>query len=268
MKRLPIYLLLDVSGSMSGSPIESVNKGIELLVSSLKAEPQAKDCACISVITYASEARQVRPLTSLDQFLAPSLSASGGTNLSRALDLASEKMKSEVVAGTDYYPLVFIMTDGDVGSVKGSLESFNKNKMGIVVACAAGSGANVEALKEVTPFVIRLDNAGQATISSFFKWISDSVASGNMKVEKAGAAIAGLKNLPSDIHVESLPKPAEGAKKLSFGLDAMIKAAIVDGYVTDKERAILIKKAVSEGYDEDEFSLILDAQIFEMNNKK
>ncbi|MFT6974643.1 MAG: hypothetical protein ACJA0E_000631 [Bermanella sp.] len=34
MRRLPVYLLLDTSGSMYGEPIESVTNGLETLLSS------------------------------------------------------------------------------------------------------------------------------------------------------------------------------------------------------------------------------------------
>ena len=39
-------------------------------------------------------------------------------------------------------------------------------------------------------------------------------------------------------------------------LEALISAALADGAITDKERNVLIKRAVSEGVDPDEFELI------------
>lgn len=44
-------------------------------------------------------------------------------------------------------------------------------------------------------------------------------------------------------------------------LEALISAAFIDGTISDKERAILIKRAVAEGIDPDEFELILDSRI-------
>ena len=40
-RRLPVYLLIDTSGSMRGEPIESVKVGIEAMLSSLRQEPYA-----------------------------------------------------------------------------------------------------------------------------------------------------------------------------------------------------------------------------------
>ncbi|RYD29479.1 MAG: tellurium resistance protein TerY, partial [Verrucomicrobiaceae bacterium] len=36
-RKLPVYLLLDTSGSMSGEPIEQVKTGVQMLLSALRA---------------------------------------------------------------------------------------------------------------------------------------------------------------------------------------------------------------------------------------
>ena len=41
MSRLPVYLLLDTSGSMSGEPIEAVKNGVQVLHSTLRKDPYA-----------------------------------------------------------------------------------------------------------------------------------------------------------------------------------------------------------------------------------
>ncbi|MBR2932453.1 MAG: hypothetical protein IKC30_06945 [Rikenellaceae bacterium] len=47
-------------------------------------------------------------------------------------------------------------------------------------------------------------------------------------------------------------------------LEELIRFAMQDGVVNEKERAILIKKAVSLGIDPDEFEMVLDARIQEI----
>ena len=51
-RRLPVYLLLDVSGSMAGDPIEAVKHGVRALISELRGDPQALETAYLSVITF------------------------------------------------------------------------------------------------------------------------------------------------------------------------------------------------------------------------
>ena len=41
MRRLPVYLLIDTSGSMKGEPIESVKVGIESMIATLRQDPYA-----------------------------------------------------------------------------------------------------------------------------------------------------------------------------------------------------------------------------------
>ena len=38
-RRLPVYLLIDTSGSMHGEPIEAVRSGIRLLQDTLNSDP-------------------------------------------------------------------------------------------------------------------------------------------------------------------------------------------------------------------------------------
>lgn len=51
-------------------------------------------------------------------------------------------------------------------------------------------------------------------------------------------------------------------------IEALIDAALVDGEITDKERAVLIKRAKEEGIDPDEFEMVLNARGFERNTVK
>ena len=202
MRRLPVYLLLDCSGSMFGEPIEAVKNGVQVLVSTLRQDPYALETAYLSIITFDSRAQQVTPLTELSAFQQPSIQASGCTALGEALSLLSECADREVTKTTpekkgDWKPLVFIMTDGEpTDDLNKGIADFNKRKWGMVVACAAGSGANTDTLKRITECVVSLDTADSATIKAFFKWVSASVSSGSMKVEETGAEATTLSELP------------------------------------------------------------------------
>lgn len=202
MRRLPVYLLLDISGSMYGEPIEAVKNGVQVLVSTLRSDPYALETACLSIITFNSSAQQIVPLTELSAFQMPSIDAGGCTALGEALALLANKIDSEVTKTTaevkgDWKPLVFIMTDGEpTDDLNKGLNEFKKKKFGMVVACAAGQGANTDTLKKITECVVQLDTADSATIKSFFKWVSASVSTGSQKVEDAGQEVTGLSELP------------------------------------------------------------------------
>jgi uncharacterized protein YegL len=201
MRRLPVYLVLDTSGSMTGDPIEAVKNGLEVLVRSLRQNPYALETAYLSVITFDSIVKQVTPLTELSTFQIPAIHASGGTSMGAALKLLADKINTEVQKSTadtkgDWKPLVFIMTDGEpTDTLSNGLAEFKKCKTGIVVACAAGSGANQMVLKQITEIVIALDTADTATISAFFKWVSASIGISSQKVD-SGKEVGGLDELP------------------------------------------------------------------------
>lgn len=84
-RRLPIYLLIDTSGSMTGEAIEAVRSGLQLLVSALRQDPYALETAYLSIITFDSEARQTVPLTDLPSFQLPTIQATGLTAMGSAL---------------------------------------------------------------------------------------------------------------------------------------------------------------------------------------
>ena len=119
MRRLPVYLLLDTSGSMRGEPIESVKVGLESMVSSLRQDPFALESVFMSIITFDREVKQILPLTELENLQLPEIVTpeSGPTHLGEALEMLCKKVDAEVKLSTsdekgDWMPLLFIMTDG------------------------------------------------------------------------------------------------------------------------------------------------------------
>jgi len=182
-RRLPVYLLLDTSGSMSGEPIEAVQNGLATLRSALNNEPQALETVHLSIITFNDRAQQDTPLTELSQFQIPQLRASGCTALGAALKLVAERAEVEVAKNTpeakgDWKPMVFLMTDGEpTDDISEGLAAFKKRKWGVVVACAAGMNANESVLKSITETVVRLDTASSEEFKALFQWISQSVVS-------------------------------------------------------------------------------------------
>ena len=92
MRRLPVYLLLDTSGSMYGEPIEAVKNGVQTLISTLRSDPYALETAYISIITFNTSAQQLTPLTELAAFQQPNIDASGCTALGEALNLLAQKI--------------------------------------------------------------------------------------------------------------------------------------------------------------------------------
>lgn len=202
MRRLPVYLLLDTSGSMTGEPIEAVKNGVQMMVHSLRQNPQAIETAFVSIITFDSEAKQLIPLTDLASFQTVDLKAAGTTALGAALSLLADKLENEVTKTTleqkgDWKPIVFIMTDGvPTDDWQAGFQKLKVVKKGLIVGCAAGNNADDKVLKEIADQVVRLSNTDADSIGKFFQWVSASIATTSTKVEETGIDLTKKDQLP------------------------------------------------------------------------
>ncbi|ONG38935.1 tellerium resistance protein TerY [Alkanindiges hydrocarboniclasticus] len=203
MRRLPVYILLDTSGSMRGEPIHSVNVGLQSMLSGLRQDPYALESVHLSIITFDIEAREYLPLTPLEQVQLAQVEvpSAGATFMGAALELLIERVDADVRKSTmdakgDWRPLLFIMTDGspsDMYAYQQAIPQVQQRNFASIVACAAGPKAKQEHLLQLTDRVVVLDSMDAASFASFFKWVSASVV--------AGSSSAGL---TEDI---SLPPP-------------------------------------------------------------
>ena len=192
MRRLPVYLLIDTSGSMKGEPIESVKVGLEAMVSSLRTDPFALESANISIITFDREVKVLLPLTPLEDVQLPNIETpeSGPTHTGAALELLCKQIDKEVTLSTpekkgDWMPLLFLMTDGkpsDLQVYNNIIPEVKKRHFASIVACAAGMKAKVEPLKQLTDQVYPLDTLDSSSFKQFFKWVSASIGVGNRSI--------------------------------------------------------------------------------------
>jgi len=202
MRRLPVFFLIDESGSMLGEPIEAVRTGVQTMLSSLRQDPYALETAHISVITFNESARTVVPLTELVSIQAPEFKASGQTAMGAALTELAQAIERDVRKSSpdqkgDWKPLVFLLTDGSpTDNLDAGIEALRRVKVGTFVACAAGPNASTEHLSKITESVVRLDTLDSNAVKSFFKWVSSSVSTSSQKIETGGLEVKGLNELP------------------------------------------------------------------------
>ncbi len=206
MRRLPVYILLDTSGSMRGEPIHSVNVGLQSMLSALRQDPYALESVYLSVITFDIEAKVYLPLTPLDQGQIPDLDVPnvGATFMGAALELLAQEVQQNVQKSSndvkgDWRPLLFLMTDGspsDVYAYQQIVPTIKQLNFATIVACAAGPKAKTESLLQLTDQVVVLDTMDSNSFASFFKWVSASVVAGS-----SSAGVSDSISLP--------PPPAE-----------------------------------------------------------
>ncbi|EPE7799083.1 VWA domain-containing protein [Rouxiella silvae] len=202
MRRLPVYLLIDTSGSMRGESIHAVNVGIQAMLSALRQDPYALESAHIAIITYDNDAREFIPLTALEDFQFSDIVVpnAGGTFTGAALEclihcVDRDIRRSDGDQKGDWRPLVFLMTDGtpsDAYAYGEAIKELKKRSFGSIIACAVGPKAKHEPLKQLTSQIVALETLDSTAFAGFFKWVSASVASGS----SSAGVTASQDNLP------------------------------------------------------------------------
>ncbi|MDR2349480.1 MAG: VWA domain-containing protein [Deltaproteobacteria bacterium] len=182
MRKLPIYILIDTSGSMRGEPIESVKVGLKSLVSSLKRDPYAMETVYISIITFDREAKVILPLSPIDNLNLPRIPPvkSSPTNMGEALALMLMKYDKEVVKNTlkekgDWTPMAVVMTDGspsDTMLFEDTCEAIKRYKFSRIIGCAAGPKAKYKPLTKFCTDVVILETMDANSFSMFWRWVS------------------------------------------------------------------------------------------------
>ena len=209
VRRLPVYLLLDVSGSMIGEPIEALRQGVKNLIAELNNEPDAIERVWLSIITFGgAEAKMAVPLTPLGEFLEPKIDADGWTPLGGALKILIQSMDKDLKKSTptqkgDYKPLVFIMTDGEPNDDwERYATDLRQKKPANVIAVGCGPDVNTGVLKKITEIVLIMQSYTNKDFSQFFKWVSGSILQASVAV---GAQTGGseqpiqLRKVPDQI---------------------------------------------------------------------
>ncbi|HMC39272.1 MAG TPA: VWA domain-containing protein [Acidimicrobiales bacterium] len=114
----PFYICLDVSASMAGEPIDSVNRQMPRLRASVGEDPAVSEVIRLGVVTFSDVARSVLPLCDLSLVEAvPEVSAQGRTSYAAVFDhlrhvIEEDYQKSRAAGDRWYRPAVIFISDG------------------------------------------------------------------------------------------------------------------------------------------------------------
>lgn len=111
---IPVFLLLDCSGSMSGSKIKTLNNCVREMIQDFKNERMSEVALKLCVITFSGNGANLHtPLSGLKDIDFVDLQASGMTPMGAALTMASNIINDkEQVTSKGYRPVVVLVSDG------------------------------------------------------------------------------------------------------------------------------------------------------------
>lgn len=114
--RCPCLLLLDISGSMRGHPIEQLNQGLMTFDQELRADSLAAQRVEVGIVTFGPVKVETDFISAVS-FFPPVLSVEGATPMGeaieRGLELLKQRKEQYKQGGVLYYrPWIFLITDG------------------------------------------------------------------------------------------------------------------------------------------------------------
>lgn len=210
--RVACALLLDTSSSMSGAPIEQLNKGYDALREALSEDPLARKRTEIGVITFGGSAQIAVPFSEGRDLAATSFTAGGNTPMGAAIQLGLDQLLARKQtykdAGLEYFrPWLFVITDGAPTD-------------GGIFTAAAARAREIEAKRGVAVFPIGVAGADTNTLAQLsaarkplmldglkfvemFEWLSAS-----MSVVSQSSPGASDEQIASNEQYEQTPLPS------------------------------------------------------------
>lgn len=182
-KPLPVVLLLDVSGSMSGDKIDNLNKAVEDMLDTFAQEEKMETEILVSVITFGGQVDMHVPFTKASQVQWQTLKINGDTPMGTALKMAKAMIEDkETTPSRAYRPTIVLVSDGqptDGNTWKQAMDDFiskGRSSKCDRMAMAIGHDADEMVLKRFidgTPHdLFYAEKAGQ--IHEFFQRVTMS----------------------------------------------------------------------------------------------
>lgn len=181
--RCPVVLLLDTSASMSGEPIQELNKGIERFQSSVVEDDLAALRVEVAVVKFGGTVSVVQEFVTVDEFNPPTLEASGNTPMGIAIDKGLDMLEERKAVyknnGILYYrPWVFLITDGaptDPWERAAQRVHAEEKQRKLLFFAVGVQEAKMTTLKQIAPVERPPMSLKGLHFEELFLWLSDSL---------------------------------------------------------------------------------------------
>ena len=178
---LPVILLLDVSGSMQGPKIASLNASLKELAQDLAGSATPQGEIHIGLVVFSSGVDARDPVAAA-AFVPEEFRADGQTAMGAAIDAVRAMLEDrERIPSRAYTPTLVLVSDGQPtdGAEKAieRLLGSDRGRKATRLALAIGDDADVDMLKRfvANPELPVFRAQETAKIRDFFRWVTFSV---------------------------------------------------------------------------------------------
>lgn len=181
-KPLPVCLILDVSSSMSGSKIDSLNLAVEEMISTFAQEEKRETEILVSVISFGAEISLVHPFTPASQITWKNLQANGMTPMGKALEMSKAMIEDKATTPSRAYrPTLILISDGQptdhwkqpMQNLIGQGRSSKCDRMAMAIGSDADETVLQQFIEGCAHDLFHAENARQ--LHEFFKMVTMSV---------------------------------------------------------------------------------------------
>jgi len=178
-------LVLDVSGSMAGDPINQLNKGLQDFYSDIQKDSTTENRLEIAIVEF-SDSVTIRLAPSLiSSFSMPILTTNGTTRLAdgvnEAINVVRDRKNWYKQTGQPYYrPWVILITDGapdsdqNIPALANDIQNGVRNKDFFFFAIGV-AGADMNMLARISDPSMPPAMLQGLRFAEFFKWLSASM---------------------------------------------------------------------------------------------
>ena len=178
-------LLLDVSHSMEGAQLKSLQEGIEAFHKEISLDPTSQNRLEVAIISYGSDVKVLQQPALVDNFEMPQLQVMGSTSMGKAIDEAIELVEARKswykITGQPYYrPWIINMTDGEPTDIpdivdKGDEIRRNVEDKNFFFFNVGVESASMETLDKLSSDQMPPAKLKGLKFAEFFQWLSASI---------------------------------------------------------------------------------------------
>lgn len=193
--RCPVVLLLDTSASMSGVPIQELNRGVAVFSEDVLRDAQASLSVEVAIVKFGGSVSLLQDFVTIDNFKTPVMEASGDTPMGQAIEYALDLLETRKVTYKEnhiqyYRPWVFLITDGaptDHWQYAAQKLKDAEASRRLLFFAVGVRGADFNTLKQITPPSRLPVQLNGLDFRSLFVWLSSSMK--RISCGKVGEAV-------------------------------------------------------------------------------